>query len=65
MATNNGTMRVLKFHLFGYTSCKINYTVQSFIVPASLVFELEGGGGGGGVRNDPLPLVIYVTKKYL
>ena len=47
--------------------------MQSFIVLASLIFELAGVGGGGGSQNDPLSplrykkntLVLYVTKKHL
>ena len=35
--------------------------MQHFIVVASLVSELAGGGG----QNDPLPLVLNVTKKHL
>ena len=33
--------------------------MQSFIVLASLVFDLAPGGGGGAVQND---LVLNITK---
>ena len=36
-------------------SVKVFITVQSFIVLASLVFELAGGGGGGGLKCPSLP----------